>query len=322
MVYSVTIDFNCFFDRLNDCWGTRLLLPNGAVIKFWNCMIKYVNSNDTHYLSINSDQKQNIKECLILISFFTTLPLSALEFKFEEIDEISVQKQLENSSVTEWIEKLSKIENSLRRRGNNKHRDEILSLMQMCSIGALHEYSDHHEEQFFMYFKPIERVAKLKLDKAKILTGSSSKARKEKTKKFLKDLFESNFNNTVFDQVSIDQLAGKLNSTLENSLERKNHRRIVLALSSITNNLNNDNSTKVKLRKISSDKVKQLVEIRNDIAHGNKVIVKSENLGVDYLGEVEYLSRQFITLTFLDVNFEQVYLNSKKFGEDFWGDKL
>lgn len=31
---------------------------------------------------------------------------------------------------------------------NRKRRDEILTLMQMCSIGALHEYRNHNEERF------------------------------------------------------------------------------------------------------------------------------------------------------------------------------
>ena len=313
MVYSVTIDFNDFYDNLSDVWSTRLQLPNGAVIRFWNCMIKYVNSNDIHYLNITSDQQQNIKECLILVSFFTTLPLSAFEYKFDEIDEILVEKQLENPSVTEWIVKLTKINQKLKLKANSKHRDEILSLMQMCSIGALHDYRKHYEEQFFMYFKPIERIAKLKLNKTKILTGSSSKARKKITKSFLEQLFFSNFNKTVFDQASLDELAGELNPKLEKTLERKNHRRIVLALSSITNNLNEGDSTKTNLLEIDSNRVQQLVKIRNDIAHGNKVILTPNDLG-----EVEYLARQLITLTFLGVNFEQVYLKSKKFDTDFW----
>lgn len=64
-----------------------------------------------------------------------------------------------------------------------------------------------------MYFKPIERIAKLKLNQTKILTGSSSKARKQLTKSFLEQMFLSNFNKTVFDQTTLDELAGGLNST-------------------------------------------------------------------------------------------------------------
>ena len=313
MTYSVTIDFNDFYDNLNDAWSTKLQLPNGAVIPFWKCMIKYVNSNDSHYLNITSGQKQNISECLILLSFFSTLPLSTFDYNFEKIDEILDEKQLENPSVFEWLERISIIDCKLNHKTNRKRRDEILSLLQMCSIGALHEYRNHSEEQFFMYFKPIERVAKLRLDNTKILTGISSEARKKLIKDFLEQLFLSNFDNTFFDEETFNELAGELNSTLKNSLERKNHRRIVLALSNIINNLDDGGSTKSTFHRIDSKRIQQLVKIRNDIAHGNKV-----NVSPDDLGDVEYLSRQLITLVFFGVNFEKVYLRSKKFGNDLW----
>ena len=313
MIYAITIDFNDFYDDLNDVWSTRLQLPNGAVIAFWKCKIKYVNSNESHYLKITSAQKQNISECLILLSFFTTLPLFTFEYNFEKTEEILDERQLENPSVSEWLEKLSTIERKLNHKKNRKRRDEILSLMKMCSIGALHDYRNHSEEQFFMYFKPIERVAKLQLDNTKILTGFSNEARKNLTKTFLEQLFLLNFDNTFFDQETLTELAGELNSTLNNSLERKNHRRIVLALSSITNNLDDGDSTKSTLLKIDSNRVQELVKIRNDIAHGNKV-----NVSPDDLLDVEYLSRQLITLVFFGINFNQVYLRSKKFNTDFW----
>ncbi|TAA68610.1 hypothetical protein D2908_01115 [Streptococcus sp. LQJ-218] len=291
MIYAIIIDFNDFYDDLNDVWSTRLQLPNGAVIAFWKCKIKYVNSNESHYLKITSAQKQNISECLILLSFFTTLPLFTFEYNFEKTEEILDERQLENPSVSEWLEKLSTIERKLNYKKNR----------------------NHSEEQFFMYFKPIERVAKLQLDNTKILTGFSNEARKNLTKTFLEQLFLSNFDNTFFDQETLTELAGELNSTLNNSLERKNHRRIVLALSSITNNLDDGDSTKSTLLKIDSNRVQELVKIRNDIAHGNKV-----NVSPDDLIDVEYLSRQLITLVFFGINFKQVYLRSKKFNTDFW----
>ena len=72
-------------------------------------------------------------------------------------------------------------------------------------------------------------------------------------------------------------------------------------------------STKSKLLKIDSNRVQELVKIRNDIAHGNKV-----NVSTNDLSDVEYLSRQLITLVFLEVKFEQVYLRSKKFDTNSW----
>ncbi|HFU4479171.1 TPA: HEPN domain-containing protein, partial [Streptococcus suis] len=284
-----------------------------VVISFWNCRIKYVNSNEIHYLKVMSEQKQDIKECLLLLSFFTTIPLANFGYFFNESNEVFDERQNNNPSVIEWNERLAEIDRKMKHKANRKRRDDILSLMQMCSNGALHEYREHEEEQFFMYFKPIERVAKLVLDKNKILGGVSRKSRKKSTKTFLEHLLLTSFNNTVFDQVTLDELVGELNSVLENSLDRKNHRRIVLALSSITDNIDDSNQTKKELRRLKSNRIQQLVKIRNDIAHGNRVA-----LTPDDLRDVEYLSRQMITLFFFGFNFECGYLQTKKFNNDFW----
>jgi len=165
----------------------------------------------------------------------------------------------------------------------------------MCSIGVLHEYRNHSEEQFFMHFKPIERVAKMRLNNTKILTGISSEAKKL-IKDFLEQLFLSNFDNTFFDEETFNELARGLNSTLKNSLERKNYRCTVLALSNIINNLDDGGSIKSTFYRIDSKRIQQLVKIRNDIVHGNKV-----NMSPDALGDVEYLSRQLLTLAFLEL---------------------
>ena len=312
MAYCVTLDFNDFNDNLTDVWSTRLNLPNGAVLPFWNCLIKYVNSNDTHYLTIESGQKQNIEECLQVFSFFTTLPLFTFKYDFYNSEDILVEKLTNNLTVVEWREKLAQIERSLKFKANRKRRDEILSLMNMCSIGALHEYREHREERFFMYFKPIEKVAKLVLE-TRVLNGKDSDNRKKITKNLLNQLLLSNFNNTSFDENTLNELVGKLHSVFESSLVKTNHRRIVLALSAITDKMANGDSTKTNLLKINSSRIQQLVKTRNDIAHGNRVTITSKDLG-----DVEFLSRQMISQFFLGFSFNQGYLKTKKFGIDFW----
>ena len=312
MAYYVTLDFDDFYVSLSDFWSTRLNLPNGAVLLFWNCLIKYVNSNDSHYLTIESDQKQNIKECLQVFSFFTTLPLSTFEYEFYNSEDILEEKLKDHPTVVEWSNKLAQIERSLKRKANRKRRDEILELMRMCSVAALHDYRNHHEEQFFMYFKPVERVAKLVLE-TRILNGTTSAARKNLTKNLLSQLLLSNFNNTSFDENTLNELAGELHSVFESSLVKTNHRRIVLALSAITDKMDNSDSDKANLLKINSSRIQQLVKIRNDIAHGNKITIIPEDLG-----DVEFLSRQMIAQFFFGFSFSQGYLKTKKFDRDFW----
>lgn len=99
-----------------------------------------------------------------------------------------------------------------------------------------------------------------------------------------------------FDEETFNELARGLNSTLKNSLERKNYRCTVLALSNIINNLDDGGSIKSTFYRIDSKRIQQLVKIRNDIVHGNKV-----NMSPDALGDVEYLSRQLLTLAFLEL---------------------
>lgn len=304
MRYEVKLDFE-FFESY-DLSGTAFKLPNGVVFSFWNCKIKYVNIDLDHYLLINSDQKQSINEAIILLSFFTTIPLIAIEKKFEQSSEEFSETLQENGAMIAWCKKLEFITKNLKSRRNKKHRDTILSLMQMCSLGALHEYREHEDEQFFMYFKPVEKLAKLQIENNRILQDTSGN-RKEEFKKFLEEMFNSDFSKTRFDDSTLEEISGSLNGVLEKYLESKNHRRIVLALSSLVESCENL-ETKNRLRKIDSSRIQHLVNIRNDIAHGNIV-----SININDLEEIEFLARQMISIYYFGENFERYSLSSKKF---------
>ena len=73
-MYTAIIDFN-EFDEIWDTWGTAFDLPNGACFKFWRCTLKFIYTKEIKYLQVISDQKQNIEECLTILSFFTNIPL-------------------------------------------------------------------------------------------------------------------------------------------------------------------------------------------------------------------------------------------------------
>ncbi|WP_332058814.1 hypothetical protein [Streptococcus canis] len=241
MRFEVKLDFDFF--EIEDPWGTAIKLPNGAVLSFWNCKIKYVNSNLSHYLLINSEQKQNIEQAIILLSFFTTIPFVAINKDFYQTNEDYYETQKENVATQTWCEKLENITLRLKATRNRKHRETILSLMLMCSLGALHEYREHEDEQFFMYFKPVEKLAKLQIDNNGILQDTSGN-RKEEFKKFLVEMFNTNFSKTRFDDSTLEEISGTLNGALEKYLESKNHRRIVLALSSLVESCENEETKK------------------------------------------------------------------------------
>ncbi|NQP59845.1 hypothetical protein HO913_11230 [Streptococcus suis] len=309
MRYEVKLDFDYF--EIDDPWGTAIKLPNGVVISFWNCKIKYVNSNLSHYLLINSEPKQNINEAIILLSFFTTIPLVAIKKDFYQSNEDYSETQKENVATKTWCDKLGNITLILNARRNRRHREIILLLIQMCSLGALHEYREHADEQFFMYFKSVEKLAKLLIDNNRILQDTSGN-RKEKFKKFLEDLFNSDFSKTRFDDSTLEEISGTLNGVFEKYLESKNHRRIVLALSSLVESCENL-ETKNRLRKIDSSRIQHLVNIRNNIAHGNIV-----SININDLGEIEFLARQMISIYYFGENFERYSLSSKKFNFQLW----
>ncbi|TWS95352.1 hypothetical protein [Streptococcus sp. sy018] len=309
MRYEVKLDFDYF--EIDDPWGTAIKLPNGAVFSFWNCKIKYVNSNLSHYLLINSEQQQNIEEAIILLSFFTTIPLVAIKKDFYLTNEDYSETQKENVATKTWCDKLEIITLKLKAKRNIKHRDTILSLMQMCSFGVLHEYREHEDEQFFMYFKSVEKLAKLQIDNNRILQDTSGN-RKEEFKKFLEEMFNSDFSKTRFDDSTLEEISGSLNGVLEKYLKSKNHRRIVLALSSLVESCENV-EIKKRLRKIDSSRIQQLVKIRNGIAHGNIV-----SININDLGEIEFLARQMISIYYFGENFERYSLSSKKFNIQLW----
>lgn len=309
MRFEVKLDFDFF--EIEDPWGTAIKLPNGAVLSFWNCKINYVNSNLSHYLLINSEQKQNIEQAIILLSFFTTIPFVAINKDFYQTNEDYYETQKENVATQTWFEKLEIITLRLKATRNRKHRETILSLMLMCSLGALHEYREHEDEQFFMYFKPVEKLAKLQIDNNGILQDTSGN-RKEEFKKFLVEMFNTNFSKTRFDDSTLEEISGTLNGALEKYLESKNHRRIVLALSSLVESCENE-ETKKRLRKIDSSRIQHLVNIRNDIAHGNIV-----SININDLEEIEFLARQMISIYYFGENFERYSLSSKKFNIQLW----
>lgn len=162
-----------------------------------------------------------------------------------------------------------------------------------------------------MYFKPVEKLAKLQIDNNGILQDTSGN-RKEEFKKFLVEMFNTNFSKTRFDDSTLEEISGTLNGALEKYLESKNHRRIVLALSSLVESCENE-ETKKRLRKIDSSRIQHLVNIRNDIAHGNIV-----SININDLEEIEFIARQMISIYYFGENFERYSLSSKKFNIQLW----
>jgi hypothetical protein len=310
MRFEVKLDFEYFYDN-EDVWGTALSLPNGVVISFWDCKMKYVHNSEEHYILFNSVQKQNIEEAILLLSFFTTVPLIAIDKTFVRTDIDYYETQKQNGATKNWCEKLELISRKLKTRSNRKRRVEILSLMRICTLGSLHEYREHKEEQFFMYFKTVEKIAKLQIDKKRVLCDSEGN-RKKSFKSFVSELLIDEFSNTIFDDDTLDEIVESLIGSLERYLGSKNHRRIVIALSSLVNDLA-DGETSNKLRDIDSSRIKRLVRIRNDIAHGNSLTIT-----FDDLADIEYLSRQMISIFYFGFRFEKYYLKSAKFGKNQW----
>ena len=311
-MYTAIIDFN-EFDDIWDTWGTAFDLPNGACFKFWRCTLKFIYTKENKYLQVISDQKQNIEECLTILSFFTNIPLVIRSIsKYNEV----LPEVKQQDKMSQWLTKLQIIENSLNRKKNRKKRQLILDLMRMYSIGLQHEYREYIEDEFLMCFKPIEIIAKLVIERERLFYKTKHQQRKVQTQSFLNNLLTDSLS-TELDIDSIDNLSGDLINSLDRFLKGRNYTRILLAWNQLKIKIAENYEflnpkIKTKFFEINSRIIHELVDIRNSIAHG-KICEISEN-NIRY---VHFLSCQFISLYVLEKPYAEFYLPTKKFGFKF-----
>ncbi|WP_195487320.1 hypothetical protein [Streptococcus parasanguinis] len=311
-MYTTTIDFN-EFDEIWDTWETAFDLPNGACFKFWRCTLKFIYTKEIKYLQVISDQKQNIEECLTILSFFSNIPLVIRGIsKYNEV----LPEVKQQDKMSQWLTKLQIIENGLNRKKNRKKRQLILNLMRMYSIGLQHEYREYIEEEFLMCFKPIEVIAKLVIESERLFSKTKHQQRKVKTQSFLNHLLTDSLS-TELDIESIDNLSGDLINSLNRFLKGRNYTRILLAWNQLKIKIAEnyeflDPKIKAKFLEINSRLIHELVDIRNSIAHG-KICEISEN----NISNLHFLSCQFISLYVLEEPYSEFYLPTKKFGSRF-----
>lgn len=316
MVFKTEIDFDDFYD-LGDFWRTSFNLPNGARFIFWNCSLRYVKSNDYHYLEIISDQRDNIEECLLILSFCTTIPLSELDYDIISIDNREFVNNQQQDKMVEWDRKLSEIEQILRNSRNSSDdiREMYFDFMRKCILGARNGYRGYVEDEFMMYFKPIEKISKLYLNNYGIIRGQVDRNLKSAFQRFLKEDILHDTLNLEFDSPTLQEVTGKVYNLFKNEIVSNNHRRISVAWERLaTYNSRDDLQQQVELlNKIDSLKIHELVKVRNKISHGEIV-----ELPPEIRGNVEYLSYQMISLYIFGKKYDSIHLSSKKFNYDFW----
>ena len=105
MVYIAKLDFDDFYD-LGDGWKTSFKLPNGANFEFWNCNLRYIDANEFHYLEIIANERKNIEECLLILSFCTTIPLIALNYEIINTAYSGNINNRQQDKMIEWMEKV------------------------------------------------------------------------------------------------------------------------------------------------------------------------------------------------------------------------
>lgn len=317
MAFKRELDFNDFCN-LGDDWGTSFKLPNGSRFSFWGCDLRYIDTNDHHYLEVVANESRNIDECLLILSFCTTIPLITLRYKdiYIENSEYMDNKNRQQDHKTVWDDKLRVIEEILNNSQNRSddNRRTYFDLMKKCIFGARNGYREYYEDEFMMYFKPVEKISKLYIKKNDIASRETKEQVKNSIQTFIKDDILNNELNLEFDFVTLQNLTAELSNLFIKNITKNNERRIVVAWRRLVNNISERNSNQVEylLGRIDSTKIRELVKVRNRISHGEIV-----ELSTEIKHNVEYLAYQMISMYIFEKEYKSIHLSSKKFGTDF-----
>lgn len=321
MAFKTILDFNDFCD-LGDYWGTSFNLPNGSRFSFWDCYLRYVHINDHHYLEVVANEKRNIDECLLILSFCTTIPLIALHYEIISIDHSEYMDNCnqQQDHKTVWDDKLIDIERILKNRRNRSDdkRRIYFDLIKKCILGARCGYREYYEDEFMMYFKPVEKISKLYIDKNVIISEEKKEQVKNSFQTFLENDILHNELNLEFDSDTLQELTGEVNNLFINNIIKNNNGRIVVAWKRQVDNISGENTDRGDRReyllgRIDSTKIHELVKVRNKISHGEIVELSEE---IKY--NVEYLAYQMISIYIFEKEYESIHLGSKKLNRDFW----
>ncbi|MFS9016752.1 hypothetical protein QM953_04490 [Streptococcus cristatus] len=317
MVYIAKLDFDDFYD-LGDGWKTSFKLPNGANFEFWNCNLRYIDANEFHYLEIIANERKNIEECLLILSFCTTIPLIALNYEIINTAYSGNINNRQQDKMIEWIRRLADIEQILRSRRNRSddRRREYFDLMKKCILGARNGYREYSEDEFMMYFKTIEKISKLYLSKYNIVRGQADSEMKNIFQTFLKEEILYDTLHLEFDSATLENITGEVYNLFKNKIIGDNHRRIVVVWEKLVDSISviDPNQRIQLLNQIDSTRIHELVKVRNGIAHGEIV-----ELSLEIKADVEYLAYQMISIYYFGKEYSSIHLSSKKFNRDFWG---
>lgn len=309
-MYKAKVDFYDF-EELGDTYlETGLGLPNGATFDFWDCKIRYTNPDLTsHYLEIFSTESKAVVECLIILSFFTDIPLLAIAQISETTEECPPSKQLDK--MKDWSNKLDKIQREIKNNSESLERDEIISWMKRYEIGLRNGFRQYYEDAYLQFFKLVENNSRIIHDQMGIL-GTPLQIKGE-------DSVNSYFENILRDIYGLDQKIDEISKKFTNSLQKvvnDNTTKIFLSINllkkSLSKNVNNAASINPRLDKYSLEKIKRLVKYRNKIVHGVDIEISEKDVA-----DIQYIAGEYIAIHAFRCNRKDLQLSNRKFGEKY-----
>lgn len=234
------------------------------------------------YYSENKDlikAKETIKRAIELFVYMTDIPFDVNNIVSESTG--SDRPVIDMLASKKKMEQISRINQGYCRIRTKK--ELLQKVLQMYAVATKENYLliENKEDAFFTYFKIIESIVKddFKVEKNNIDKGTLY------TRRYVKQILSKSYNVNTQDN-RLDELCGKLSNELFDAVFENIYHKILWFL---------------KRRNISCDKdlISNMVFLRNEIAHGEAVVMD------DYLQEYEYimeLTRKVIDAKFFSVN--------------------
>lgn len=246
--------------KINDCYFIVKKNHDYTFKESDYLMVKYYSQNKNL-----SGAKDKIKRAIELFVYMTDIPFDVnsvvIESAENDIPTINVQlSQRKMKQILEINQKYSRV---------RKKKGLLQSVLQMYAVATKENYllNENKEDAFFAFFKIIEIIVKddFSIEKANIDKGTSY------TRKYVEQILTNAYGVSTQEN-RLDDLCGNVGSALFEMVFENIYHKIMWFL---------------KRHNIEGDKdiISNIVSLRNDIAHGEVVLMNN------YMQEYEYVMK-------------------------------
>lgn len=294
--YKTFIDIN-EQDEYSDAFRFGITLQSGTRFKLINCYVEFKRGNrgrNSERLNIqyysNTDDKRNaekeIGRCIDCLTFLFNIPLGLNRYiNKKEVEEYLLEENLKSKIKVERIEQISS--KIVRFKGV---KDLFYYNIKMFSMALNHNYTyGYNEHSYLDFFKIIENIAndEFRMNKQNL------KFNNDNVKTILEKLFKDTFK-VKFTEDKIEDITGKVTKYLLGLSTNNTYFNIYWFL------------TKHKIG-IESELLKEIIEIRNCIAHGQDIEFKKFK---NCYGKVMELSAESISMKFFNKKYSEISIEN------------